>query len=136
MGASVWLGGHLVLAFSYLPQALKTRDVSLLQNFESKFERIGIPALLLQIITGLWISYLLVPHVSEWFNLSEPISRAISSKLALLGLTAILAVDARLRVIPKLKPENIVDLAWHIIPVTVIAVLFAIVGISIRFGGF
>jgi hypothetical protein len=46
-----------------------------------------------------------------------------------------LALDARLRIIPKLGRHNLNALAWHIIPVTVLSVAFVYVGIRFRFGG-
>lgn len=134
IGASIWVGGHLVLAFGYLPEALKTRSIERLQTFENKFEKIGIPALLIQIITGFFLGFHLSSNWMEWFQPQSPY-RGIGLKLLLLLTTFILAVDARLRVIPKLNSENIESLAWHIVPVTVIGVLFVAVGVFFRIGG-
>ena len=53
LAATIWAGGHLVLASAVLPRALKERDVDAILSFESKYERIGMPALLIQIATGL-----------------------------------------------------------------------------------
>jgi uncharacterized membrane protein len=47
LGATVWTGGHLVLAATVLPRALKERSVDELRRFENGYERIGILALLL-----------------------------------------------------------------------------------------
>lgn len=135
LGATIWVGGHLVLAIGYLPEALKKKSVTDLQIFESKFERIGIPALLVQIVTGLRLALIREPDWHQWFDHSNP-NHGIGLKLILLLATALLAVDARLRVIPKLNSENIKSLAWHIIPVTVIAVIFVVIGTSFKVGGF
>ena len=102
-------------------------------QFEAAFERVGIPALLIQAASGLWLAYLLMPH-GGWFDLSNPIARPIALKLLLLALTAGLAVDARLRVIPNLSVRTLPALAWHIMAVTVIAVLFVATGVSFRTG--
>jgi putative copper export protein len=134
IGASVWVGGHLVLAFTYLPEALKSRSVVELQKFETKFEKIGIPALVVQIITGLMLALRINPDWGQWFDFDGPV-RGIGIKLILLLSTALLAVDARLRIIPKLKPENLGSLAWHIVPVTIIGVLFTFVGVFFKIGG-
>ncbi|WP_435276034.1 hypothetical protein ACMAZF_03160 [Psychrobium sp. nBUS_13] len=45
-----------------------------------------------------------------------------------------LAVDARLRIILNHSPKNINAFAWHIIPVTIISILFVIVGVSMKTG--
>ena len=47
LGATVWVGGHLVLSLVVLPRALRARDASVVAEFESGYERIGLPALLL-----------------------------------------------------------------------------------------
>jgi len=53
----------------------------------------------------------------------------------LLLITLLLALHARFGIIPKLSNDNLSKLAYHIITVTVIAVLMVIVGVSFRFGG-
>ena len=135
LAATIWTGGHLVLAMTILPRVLKERLPSELLRFESGYERVGIPALLIQVFTGLWLAHNLIPEVSLWFDFSNPLSRLIVVKLSLLLLTAIFAIDARLRIIPNLTEKNLMSLAYHIIPVTVISVLFVIVGVSFRTGG-
>lgn len=134
LAATIWTGGHLVLAFVILPRALREKDVEGIRRFESGYERIGIPALLIQVATGLWMAHRLLPDVALWFDLSNPVSRPIAAKLALLGLTVLLAADARLRIIPRLSEKNLVSLAFHIVPVTIVAVLFVVVGVSFRTG--
>jgi hypothetical protein len=47
-----------------------------------------------------------------------------------------LAVHARLRLIPRLSDVTPPTLAWHIRAVTIAAVLFVVVGASIRVGGY
>lgn len=136
LGATVWTGGHLVLALTVLPRALRDRSIAELRRFESGFEIIGIPALIIQITTGLWMGYLMVPDPREWFAMDHPIGRLIGVKVTLLAITAVLAADARLRIIPKLTEDRLSSLAWHIIPVTVVSVLFVVVGVSFRTGWF
>jgi putative copper export protein len=134
LAATVWTGGHLVLALVVLPRVLRERDPEQLLRFESGYERIGIPALLVQVLTGLWLAWQRLPDLSLWFGFDDFQSRLVTFKLLLLGITALLAVDARLRIIPRLSADNLVALAWHIIPVTVVSVLFVVVGVAFRTG--
>lgn len=134
LAATVWTGGHLVLALTVLPRVLKEKSPKELLRFESAYERLGIPALLVQVATGLWLAHRLVPDVGQWLSFGSPISRLIGAKILLLGITVALAADARIRIIPKLSEENLTSLAWHIIPVTIVSVLFVIVGVSFRTG--
>ncbi len=132
LGATIWTGGHLVLAMGILPVALRDRDVAVIRDFEGRFELIGIPALLAQVASGIYLAAFRRPP-SEWFA-GDPIANLILVKLGLLALTAAFAVDARLRIIPKLSPDRLTALAAHVIPVTVISVAFVFVGMSFRFG--
>ncbi len=134
LAATVWTGGHLVLACTVLPRVLRERSVAELLRFESGYERIGIPALIIQVASGLWLASWHLP-MAAWFS-NDPVARLILLKLGLLAMTALFAVDARLRLIPRLSEENLVSLAWHVIPVTVISLLFVVVGVSFRTGWF
>jgi len=136
LAATVWTGGHLVLALTILPRALRERSVADLQRFEAAYEWVGIPALLIQVATGGWLALRLVPDVARWFDVDDPLGRVVGMKLLLLTITVALALDARLRVIPRLSAATLHALAWHVIPVTVIAVLFVVVGVSFRTGWF
>lgn len=133
LGASVWIGGHLVLALGILPGALRRRDVQAIRNFEQVFEKIGLPALLLQVVTGLWLASLWLPH-ALWLG-DSPQAALIQAKLGLLALTAALGVHARLVLIPHLSAERLPALGWHIALITLSALAFAWVGSGFRFGG-
>ena len=135
LGATVWAGGHLVLAFTILPGALREGRAASVAEFEERFERIGIPALGVQIVTGLWLAEHLLGSPAHWFD-GRSFARPVQVKLALLALTVGLALHARLRVVPKLTDATLPTLAWHIRIVTAAAVLFVLTGASIRFGGY
>ncbi len=133
LGATIWLGGHLLLCVRYLPEALKKKDPEIIKAFEKKYEIIGLPSLLLQVITGVWMA-LSVYHV-KLFGFNNPIETTISIKLILLLVIVLLALDVRIFVLPRVTKDNLWWLASHIIAVTIISVLFLYFGVSIRFGG-
>ena len=95
-----------MLALGFLPAALRARDPAIIRDFESRFERLGLPALLLQVLTGVALAHLYLPP-REWFAFSGPISSSIAVKLLLLLAILALAVHARLRLIPRLSPQNL-----------------------------
>jgi len=135
LGAGVWTGGHLLLALRVLPGALRSRDPEPVRRFEALFEPIGLPALLIQIATGLALGYRLLPGWAAWLELGSPLARNLALKLLLLFLTLALAVHARLRLIPRLDAERLPALAVHIAAVTGLALLFMLVGLGFRTGG-
>lgn len=129
--ATIWTGGHLILTLTFLPKALKKKDFTIIEQFESKFERIGIPALLILVITGIYMATVYTTNFFA-FDFSDHYNKHVYIKLILLLCTIALAVHARFVLIPKrdLKP-----LSYHIILVTLLSVVFVFVGFSVRSGG-
>ncbi len=136
LAATIWTGGHIVLSVVVLPRVLRERSPARLLEFESVYEKIGMPALIIQVITGLYLAYRMLPDVSQWLDFSNPVAHPILLKLSLLALTLGFAMSARFRVIPHLSEKNLVTMAWHIIPVTIFSILFVITGVSFRTGWF
>ena len=136
IAATIWTGGHLILAIGFLPKALKNQDPAIIDFFESSFERIGIPALLFQVITGFYLVHYYASDVSQWLNLDMHIGRIFVVKLSCVMLSILLAAHARFRVIPNLDKDNLRYLAAHIIAVTIVSVVFVIAGLNFRTGYF
>jgi len=134
LSATIWTGGHLVLALAVLPRVLKERSTAELLRFESAYEKIGMPALAIQVLTGLWMAYSLVPDFGSWLAADNAVSQLILLKLILLLLTVLVAVDARLRIIPRLSADSLPAMARRIGAVTLLSVLFVVVGVSFRTG--
>ncbi|MCU0525806.1 MAG: CopD family protein [Elainella sp. Prado103] len=135
LGATVWTGGHLVLAVTVLPQALKNRDPDRIHQFEEHFEGFGLAALALQVITGLWLTWIYFPGFQNFLAFDSYLSTYIGIKLLLLLGTLALAIHARFFIIPNLTKETLNRLAYHILGVTTLAVLFVALGAGIRVGG-
>jgi putative copper export protein len=135
LAATVWTGGHLVLDLRVLPRALKEQSAQRIRDFEELFEPVGLTALAIQVITGLWMGWIYLPGYQGLFDASNPIGMLIGTKLVLLAATAALAVHARLRLIPQLSDSNLSGLAWHIRGITALAIAFVVVGGLIRVGG-
>jgi len=135
LGATVWVGGHLILALRILPRALRERDPEPVRAFEAAFEPLGLPALLVQVASGLALAWTFSPRIGDWLSVGNAISFHILLKLGLLLLTVGLAAHARLRLIPRLDAARLPALAAHIVAVTVVSLLFVVVGVSFRTGG-
>lgn len=135
IAGSVWVGGHLVLALSLLPEAIAKRDPELIDGFERIYERIGLPALVVQVLTGLWLAHEIMPGIETWLEWSDPVALTISLKLACLAATIALAVHARLVIIPRLNAAQLPMLGAHIVAVTALALVFVWLGLAFRHGG-
>lgn len=134
VGASVWVGGHLVLLIAVLPGALRRRDPGPVQRFEKPFERVGVPAVLVQVVTGALLAHRYVPGILPAFQLADPLQRAVALKLILIGLTVILGLHARIRLVPRLDPKRLPLLALHVVLITFIALLLLASGAFIHSG--
>jgi len=132
LAATIWTGGHLILATVILPKILKNKDVEGLMAFEMNYEKIGMPALIIQVITGFYLIYNLVPDISTWFSFSDFNTTRIGIKLILLIMTVLLAMSAKFLVIPKLSKKTLPIMAFHIISVTSIGITFVIIGSSFK----
>ena len=138
IAATIWVGGHLVLAIGYLPKALKRKDFSYIGNFEKTYDPIGMPSLAVLIITGILMAYDYNAGFSSWFSFATPIERVVSLKLTFLLTTVCFAISAQTRVLPKLRKgqlNKLPEMAVHIICVTLIGVLMVILGSLVRIGG-
>jgi putative copper export protein len=135
VAATIWVGGHLFLAIRILPEALKKKDASILKNFKSKFEPVGMPSLLVLLVTGILMAYHYDVTFTKWFSFSNAIEKVISIKLILLFTTVLMAACAETLIFPKLKSERMFPAAFFIITVTTIAVTMLILGSLIRIGG-
>lgn len=138
ISATIWVGGHLYMIIRLLPGILKRKDVDTLLQFEKTYEPMGMPSLVLLLITGFWMSFQFGIGWTDLFHFSTPVERVVSIKLLLLIATLGLALSARLRIFPQLKksPKKLPELAIHAIGVTLIGVTMLILGSFIRYGGF
>lgn len=134
LGATIWTGGHIVLSVVVLPRVLSERSPEQLLAFETAYERIGIPALVVQVVTGFMLAYRWIPDAGEWFNMANPVAHGIVGKILLLLLTVGFAIDAKFRVLPNLSEDNLKSMVWHIVPVTIISILFVVVGVAFGAG--
>ncbi len=134
VGATIWTGGHIVLSLVILPRVLRENSLDQLLCFESAYEKIGIPALFIQIISGFLLAHRMVPDFTNWFDFSNPVGQILVLKIILLLLTIAVAMDARLRILPNLCEDNLKPMARHIIAVTLLSILFIFTGVSFRTG--
>lgn len=135
--ATIWVGGHILVSGIVLPQVWKKKDTGLLFDFEEKYEKIGMPTLLLLVITGIRMAYMYNVRVGNWFSFSFPIEKVVSLKLMCLFGIVLLALSAQLYVLPALK-KNIKMLPLmtiHVLLVTLLSIAMLILGSFVRYGG-
>ncbi|HHI81041.1 MAG TPA: copper resistance protein CopD [Planctomycetes bacterium] len=133
IGATLWVGGHLILALGILPQALREGSAKRILDFEARFKLLGHSALVIQILTGIEMARRMQPKMGEWFSFGSSLDRTIFAKLVLLGLTLVLAVHMKKRVLPG-AGDDPRKLAMHVRVVTVLALGLLVLGASFKGG--
>lgn len=131
LSATIWVGGHLLMMFRYLPGVIRSNDISSLLEFESKYESMGKPALVLLIVTGFWMGLSYDDNPLHWFSFENEIYALLAVKTILLMITLISAIDAHTRIAKKEGTALIKSTVFHIRIVTVAAVLLLIAGVRL-----
>jgi len=123
--ATIWVGGHITLLIAYGGELRQAR-INPLLDFERRYERIGMPSLIIAAATGVAMLYV---GWAKW-----PMAAHI--KMGLFLLLLLIAIHARLRLIPRLKRGEPLHAALllHITAVTLISITFVVLGAYIRFG--
>ncbi|WP_236068995.1 CopD family protein [Prochlorococcus marinus] len=110
--------------------------MSQVRSFEKMFEPLRVTSLAIQVISGLWLTWIYLPGGRGLFTFQTPITSLLTTKLILLAIAFALALHAQIRLIPNLSDDNLIELSWHIRSITTVSIAFVIVGAGIRLGGF
>jgi uncharacterized membrane protein len=89
LAATVWTGGHLVLDQGVLPRALRESSAAQILNVEEMFEPVGLTALAIQVLTGLWMGWIYLPGFQGLLSPANPIGMLVGLKLLLLAGTRV-----------------------------------------------
>ncbi|MEZ6172046.1 MAG: hypothetical protein R3B58_03630 [Phycisphaerales bacterium] len=107
MGSALWIGGHMVLLFAIIPYAFRTRSTDAVVQFERQFGPIGLAALGIQVVSGLWLAHHWIGSFSK--IIAEPTmhTRMIAAKMVVLILTICVAAFTQHRVVSRLSEKNL-----------------------------
>jgi len=128
IGAAALAGGHLIFALGVLPRAMRARDSEMLLSYQKAFTPVGHTALLIQIVTGLWLA---MPYFANRTGATMLVEIKILLLILILGIT----IHAKVRVAKKL-PESMGAFAGHVVANALLATTLLVLGSALRFGGF
>ena len=137
IGASIWVGGHLYLLIRLMPRFVRDQDVAGFLKFEKSYEPLGMTALAVQVLTGLYMMNAIVP-VATWLTPMSYLTALIHAKFTWLVLTIITALHARFRVVAKLEQGKFTDstlkvMAIHVGLICLWSLCFVATGMAFRF---
>lgn len=135
LGASVWIGGHVVLVGMVLPKALREKQAQPILDFERGYGRFGLAALIIQLATGLWLARRWVGEWTTIFTEPTPQGYLVLSKITILIITVVLAGYTYHRVLPRLENGGVRRFVLLSGLTTALAILMLVLGVGIRTGG-
>ena len=132
IAATIWVGGHIILLISLVPDAVKRRDMSLVAEFEKRYGMVlGLPSLLIAGATGIAMAH----RYHGWFSESWPIGAKIALFTALI-LIILLGRHELHRLRGKEVGEDSRRFAIHVLLVTAVSLMLVVMGWHLRFGLF
>lgn len=114
--------------------AIKQKDISLINDFRYKFGKIGMPSLIILLITGILSAYDYDVTFYKWFSFSTAIETIVSIKLLLVFATLAAVIYTQKFVFPKLTSQNMMPTIIGISIVTFFSVAMLILGSFVRIG--
>lgn len=134
LGASIWIGGMLIMALGVLPKAKKTNDALLLKNFEGSFHLLGMIALTLQFLTGFRLAMIYAGGMKGLFDFSNHAAVLFMWKLVLILVTMGLFVVFKKKTLSNLDPTNVSSASAMIWMLTLLALGLMILGLGFSRG--
>lgn len=134
LGASIWIGGMLIMALGALPKAKKTSDASLLKNYEGSFHILGMIALTIQFLTGFRLAMIYAGGMKGLFDFSNHAAVLFMWKLVLILVTMGLFVVFKKKTLSKLDSTNVSSASAMIWMLTLLALGLMILGLGFSRG--
>lgn len=135
LGACVWIGGLAALMYTTLPAALRRTDPERVIEVARGFGRLGLGALVVQLLTGFWLAHRWIADWSRVISEPTPQTHLILSKITLLGMTVALAGFTYHHALPRIAEGRLRHFAVLSVLTAVLAILMLAIGVGIRTGG-
>ena len=135
LGAAVLVGTNLVLMLSVIPKAKKAGDIGIIKGYLAGVGQMGVHALAVQLITGLWLATPQFNGISAAFQMKEVFATHVVAKLVIAIVVTVLIVVMRRRIAPKLSLETLGSFTAMAATITVLGILLVALGVGLRTGG-
>lgn len=135
LGASIWIGGMLILTIGILPRAKKAKNSSIIKNFESSFHILGMVALTIQLLTGFRLAMIYAGGMKHLFDFANNHAAVLFAwKLVLIILTMLCFVMFKKKKLSNLTDDNISSLSLVIWVLTLLALGLMVLGLGFSRG--
>lgn len=134
LGASIWIGGMLIMALGVLPKAKKANNASLIKDYEGSFHILGMIALTLQFLTGFRLAMIYAGGMKGLFDFSNHAAVLFMWKLVLILLTMGLFVVFKKKTLSALVNSNVSSASSMIWILTLISIALMVLGLGFSRG--
>lgn len=134
LGASIWIGGMLIMALGALPKAKKANDASLLKNYEGSFHILGMIAITIQFLTGFRLAMIYAGGMKGLFDFSNHAAVLFMWKLVIVLLSAGLFVVFKKKTLSNLDNNNISSASAIVWLIALLAIAQMVLGLGFSRG--
>ncbi|MBI2213291.1 MAG: hypothetical protein HYU52_06560 [Acidobacteria bacterium] len=135
LGAAVLVGTNLVLLLSVIPKAKKENDLGVVRGFLGGVGQMGVHALAVQLITGLWLASPQFKGISAAFQSREVFATHVVAKIVIMVVITALVVVMRRKIAPKLSMETLGGFTSTVGIITLLGITMVALGVGLRTGG-
>jgi putative copper export protein len=114
LGASVWIGGLVILAIGVAPKARKEGSIARTRSFESSFHILGMVAITLQFLTGFRLAMIYVGGMKGLFDFSNHGAVLFLWKLVLIlvSMAVFVVFKKKLKSAADDNPSSVSPYVW------------------------
>jgi len=135
LGAATLVGTNLVMMLSVIPKAKKAGDVGVIKGYLAGVGQMGVHALAVQLITGLWLASPQFKGISAAFQMKEVFATHVVVKIAIMIVMTVLVVVLRRKIAPKLSMETLGGFTATVGLITILGIFMVALGVGLRTGG-
>jgi hypothetical protein len=135
LGAATLVGTNLVLMLSVIPKAKKAGDINIIKGYLTGVGQMGVHALAVQLITGLWLAAPMFKGISAAFQMKDVFMTHVAAKIVIMVVITVLVIVMRRKIAPKLSMETLGGFTATVGIITVLGIFMVALGVGLRTGG-
>jgi putative copper export protein len=135
LASTLWTGAYLLLALVLIPNARRSGDIQPILAFERRFDRLGMAALAVLVLSGFWLGFRWLPQTHLWFDVDLALGQTMLAKIVLVFVLVAAWAQARLRLLPVLGIERLAAYRVHVWVSLLCSLALILLGARFRFGG-
>lgn len=135
LGAATLVGTNLVLLLSVIPKAKKAGDLNIIKGYLTGVGQMGVHALAIQLITGLWLASPMFKGISTAFQMKDVFMTHVGAKVVIMIVLTVLVIVMRRKIAPKLSMETLGGFTATVGLITVLGIFMVALGVGLRTGG-